>query len=156
MCAMNQMSLRQQRVNLPPPARDTAQTPQTVSNQAPLNPQTFKVAVKSYLAQDEKLDTLQAELTKLKREHTVLGGQVLTFMRSTGCKRCETEKCNLTVSESMAQKALTMNLIHDALSKQCPGNPEMVGSMCNAIREYRKLGAGERVRLKRVKKRKPV
>jgi hypothetical protein len=63
---------------------------------------------------------MQAELAKVKREHSALGNHVLSYMRDTGCKRCETDQFNLSVSESMAQKALTMQLLKEVFLKQFP------------------------------------
>jgi hypothetical protein len=134
----------------PQQAQQVQQQPQQ------LNEHMFPKAISLYLQQEDHLAKLQVEMSKAKKEHAVLGNHVLHYMRTTGKPKYETERVNFVVSESVAQKPLSMELLQDVFKSQFPSRPDVCDTLCKAIRDQRRQGAAERVRLKRIKRRQPL
>ena len=122
----------------------------------PKLPEAFASTVDRYLAIDDELRGLSEKAKALKKEQAQLGEAIMGTMSAHGYRKCETGAANLSISVSVAQKSLTMGLISKAVADAFPNMPDLAARVAAAIKAARSKDAGQRTRLKRVKKRSPA
>lgn len=106
-----------------------------------------------YEAIDVQLRALMDKVKVLKQEQKSVGSHLMTDMQNLKIAKVLGNKINITLSVSVAQKSMTMDLLKDVFEESFPGRPEITTRLLEAIKRKRKDGAGERTRLKRIKKR---
>jgi hypothetical protein len=120
----------------------------------PLNEVTFDPTVIDYLKLNDDIDKMQSEVRLIKKQQSDLGKSIMNYMQLTGFKKCAVENSSLQLSESVQQRPLTMALLQDIFKQKFPSRPDIQTTLLDAIVAARHHGGGDRIRLKRVKKRK--
>ena len=113
----------------------------------------FEDKVHDYVDLEERIATITAEAKALKKKQSELGTSILSFMQNAGTTKCETTTLNLIVSESVGQASLSVPLLTRVFSDFFAGRPEIATKLLAAIALHRKQAVGQRVRLKKVKRR---
>lgn len=118
-----------------------------------LTEETFVSTVLQYEEVNDKVGDLQKEMKSLKERHKALGKDILSYMQTQGVRKCEADRANLLISESIQQKPLTMDLLQGVFKSKFPNHPDFQKQLLESIIAARRHGGSERTRLKRVKKR---
>ena len=131
------------------PSASTSSTAQIQS----LNESTFDPSVIEYLDLNDKIDKMQKDVRVVKKEQSNLGKSIMHYMQQEGFRKCTAENSSLQLSESVQQRPLTMVLLKEVFKSKFPTRPDVQTQLLDAIVASRH-GGNDRVRLKRVKKRK--
>ena len=113
----------------------------------------FNASVERYVAIDESLETIANSTKAMKREQGELSKRIMTYMQEQGSAKVETDKVNLRLASSVAQKSLTMDLLSQVFKERFPAKPKLCSALIEDIQAARKCDAGTRTRLKRIKRR---
>jgi hypothetical protein len=97
---------------------------------------------------------MQKEVKKVKKEQSDIGKSIMHYMQKEGFRKCAADNTSLQLSESVQQRPLTMVLLKEVFKSKFPTRPDVQTQLLDAIVASRHHGGADRIRLKRVKKRK--
>lgn len=108
--------------------------------------------VTQYLTLDEQIVELTAQMKRLKTQQSLHCKFIVDDLRLHKNRKVETLNTDLVVSESVGQASLSIPLITRVCNTMF-GDSASTKRFISALQVERKQAAGQRVRLKRLKKR---